>query len=111
MDTISLDSPENVVVLKTPFKSPVPDERFLVIDTKQCTHHNGPFLIDDSLSEVTCGRCTAKLNPMFVLRQLAQQESRWHQHFSRYQGEMQRLNARNKTKCQHCHKMTRISHA
>jgi len=108
---IQLDPPADVIQLNAPFKKPVPKERFLVVDHMACSHHNGPYIIDDTLAEVTCGQCKAKLNPMFVLKQLAHQETRWHTHFKQYQGEMKRLSERSKTKCQHCKQMTRISHS
>lgn len=101
---------ENVVQLKTSFKSPVPEERFLArVPTNTCAHWNGPFLVDEKAAQVTCGKCGEKLNPMWVLGQLVQKENRWHEHFARYQEEMQRLGERSRTKCQHCGEMTRIS--
>lgn len=112
MISIPLDPPAaEVVKLNVPFKPPVAEEQFLVQAPHTCSHHSGPFLIDDTLAEVTCGRCKQKLNPMFVLKQLMYSESRWHASFARYQGEMKRLSERSKTKCEHCKKMTRISGA
>lgn len=107
---IPIDPEENVVQLKVPFKKPVPEEPFLVVEHSPCSHFNGPFLVDPDKAEVTCGRCKEKLNPMFVLKQLAYQETSWHEHFKRYQEDMQRLRERSRTKCQHCGQMTRISH-
>jgi len=101
---------DKVVKLNATFKAPVPEERFLVVPVAECLHFNGPFLVDDTLAEVTCGQCKQKLNPMWVLKQLVQKESRWFAHFARYQGEMKRLAERSRTKCQHCGEMTRISH-
>ncbi|ABO60578.1 hypothetical protein LA345_38820 (plasmid) [Burkholderia vietnamiensis] len=101
---------DNVVKLRTPFKAPVPEERYLVAPVAECQHFNGPFLVDDTLAEVTCGRCKQKLNPMWVLKQLVQKENRWHAHFARYQEEMKRLAERSRTKCRHCGEMTPISH-
>jgi uncharacterized protein YeaO (DUF488 family) len=36
-------------------------------------------------------------------------EHRWHELHARYQDEMQRLAERERTKCQHCGQLTRIS--
>ena len=72
--------------------------------------HNHTYLIDDRATEVTCSACGEKLNPIWVLLQLMHQESRWHELHARYQDEMKRLNERERTKCQHCGAMTRISH-
>ena len=60
-------------------------------------------------TECTCGKCGAKIDPMFVLRQLATQETRWHESFKRHQEEMKRLDERSRTKCQHCGQQTSIS--
>jgi hypothetical protein len=76
----------------------------------KCFHTHG-FLVDERLSEVTCRACQARLNPMWVLQQLAAQETRWHQFFARYQDEMARLQARQRTRCRHCGKMTAVSQA
>lgn len=46
---------------------------------------------------------------MFVLERLMQKESRWRETRMGYQEDMRRLAERSSTKCQHCHKMTRIS--
>ena len=100
---------DNVIKLSAPFKKPVPEGQFLMVGPMPCCHFNGPFIVDDTLAEVTCGKCQAKLNPMFVLKQLAHQETRWHESMRRYQGEMKRLDERSSTKCQHCKKLTRIS--
>lgn len=108
---IPLDPDANVVSLKTPFKKPVSEDRFLLAPSPPgCQHFNGPYLIDDTLAEVTCGKCKEKLNPMFVLKQLLNTENRWHQAMARYQDEMKRLAERSRTKCQHCGGMTGISH-
>ena len=109
LPTIEIDASADVIQLNTKFKNPIPEERFLVIETRECSHFNATYIVDDTLSEVTCSKCKAKLNPMFVLKQLAQKETRWHEHFKQYQDEMKRLSERSKTKCQHCKQMTRIS--
>ncbi|MDB6119308.1 MAG: hypothetical protein JWO08_3089 [Verrucomicrobiaceae bacterium] len=106
---IETDQKAEVVQLGVKYKKPVPEDRFLVVEHAGCCHFNGPYLIDAKNADVTCGQCKAKLNPMFVLEQLAHQETRWHEHFKRYQEEMSRLKERSRTKCQHCGEMTRIS--
>jgi ribosomal protein S27E len=100
---------DGVVQLKVPFKKPVPEDRMLVVEPRKCFH--GPYVIDEAAAEVTCKACGEKLNPMYVLAQLASKESRYHAAAARYQDEMRRLNERSKTKCRHCQKMTPISHA
>jgi hypothetical protein len=73
----------------------------------QCFHRR--FTIDDKLQQVECRDCKEKLNPMFALVQLARQETRFHDLHARYHDELARLAARERTKCQHCNQMTRIS--
>lgn len=104
---------DNVVQLQTPFKVPVPEGRYLARAPRldACLHFNGPFLVNETLAEVTCGKCNEKLNPMWVLGQLVNKENRWHEHFARYQDEMRRLAERSRTKCRHCGQMTPISHS
>lgn len=60
-------------------------------------------------TEVECGRCETKLDPMFVLRVLAGEESQWNRTREAYNDEMARLEKRGRTKCENCGQMTRIS--
>lgn len=69
---------------------------------------NASYLIRDGETEVECSLCNTKLDPMFVLRILANEENHWQETRKHYQEEMARLNARSRTKCQHCGQMTRI---
>lgn len=70
---------------------------------------NAQYIIREGETEVECGLCKTKLDPMFVLKILAHEETSWGETRKRYQEEMKRLNERKLTKCQHCAKMTRIS--
>lgn len=72
-----------------------------------CRHTR--FTIDEKLAQVECRDCKQLLDPMYALRQLAHQETRFHDLHERYNDEMRRLGERSKTKCEHCRKMTRIS--
>lgn len=86
------------------------DERVLsVAPATRCFHRAG-FTVDDTLAEVRCRSCGEKINPIWALHQIAHAESRFHELHARYQDEMQRLNERMRTKCEHCGGMTRISH-
>lgn len=104
------------VVTKLPvrFKHPVPEERAVVFLHEvgrghECPHLFVPYIVDQALAEVECGRCGAKLNPMWVLTRLASEDRRHEEGQRRYQDEMKRLSDRARTKCDHCGKMTRIS--
>src|SRR5437868_8154155 len=59
---------------------------------------HGPYEINESGTEVTCGTCKEKLNPIWVLRQLSHVESRWRQFHRTYQDEMKRFAERSRTK-------------
>jgi hypothetical protein len=72
-----------------------------------CRHHS--FQIDDETGRVTCGGCGEALEPLFVLRQLARQETEYHNYHATFKAECKRLAERSKTKCEHCKKITRIS--
>ena len=109
-------SDDNVTKLGVRFKEPTPPERTLVfpheVGIRGCNHaeyEGAAFIVDDKLDEVTCSKCQAKLNPMFVLKQLTGRETRFHEGHRRYHDEMKRLKDRTRTKCEHCDRMTRIS--
>lgn len=86
------------------FLEPVPPFRMA-----ECNHGAG-FLVNESEAEVTCKQCGIRLNPMWVLSQLAKKETHWHRQRAAYQDEMARLSKRSQTKCMKCGEMTRISH-
>jgi hypothetical protein len=115
---------DKVRPLPVRFKKPPQEEgrSIKVVDTSfskdQCGHiwrwHNYQlvnvtYLIRDGETEVECGECGTKLEPMWVLRQLANKESQWHRTRERYNEEMKRLSERSKTKCEACGFMTPIS--
>lgn len=97
-----------VVDLGVKRKHPPGADVMLVPAPRTCAHLNA-FEVDEALAEVTCCECGAKLNPMHVLKILCSQESRWHRTRAAYQEEMKRISERERTKCQHCGQMTRIS--
>lgn len=118
------DDSDNVTKLNVRFKNRDHDGPMLkvvsTIGTDKCNHRdyivpgtyairNVQYLIRDGETEVECGNCGTRLDPMFVLRALAGNESRWMETAKKYQEEMQRLNERSRTKCRHCGKMTKIS--
>jgi hypothetical protein len=67
------------------------------------------YIIREGETEVGCGHCNARLDPMWVLKKLAGLENRWARARETYQQEMGRLKERSRTKCHNCGKMTRIS--
>lgn len=103
--------------LPVKFKEPTPSERVVVRRFEvhrglECLHSplmGASYIVDEKLAEVECGKCGAKLNPMWVLGQIATQDRRFQESQARYQDEQRRLAERSRTKCQHCQRMTRIS--
>lgn len=69
------------------------------------------YLIREGETEVECGGCGTKLDPMFVLALMANAETDWLRTREIYVEEMKRLSERKATKCERCGHMTRISRA
>jgi len=100
-------------VLKLPVKRIDPPDGSLMLvppPSGKCIHFNGPFEVDENAGDCRCLKCGEKVTAIFVLKQLMRQESQWMRTRAAYQEEMKRLNERERTKCQHCGQMTRISH-
>lgn len=104
---------ENVTKLPVSFKGPLPDDRTLIGIREvprrgACQHLLVTYIVDGASDTVECGQCHERLNPMWVLTQLATLDRRMVASQARYQDEMKRLSERQRTKCGHCGKMTRI---
>lgn len=110
---------DKVVKLGVRFKSPPGEDApilKIVSDWQTCNHRHWPgtlrpvtYNIRDGETEVECGCCGVRLDPMFVLKTLAGRESEYAQNSKRAMEVMNRLNERTRTKCEHCDRMTRIS--
>jgi hypothetical protein len=90
-------SDDNVRKLPVKFKSKVPDDLVLVQQSNKCMHDpmfGASFIVDASLSEVTCSKCSEKLNPMWVLNILAREDRRMKENREKYAEEMKRLSER-----------------
>lgn len=102
---------DNVSKLPVRFKRPAPEGQVLlnkwqVHGKSPCSHKT--FIIDDSLNEVECEQCHAKLNPMWVLARLAAEEGDWRRRSEIAHAIEAKLETRTRCKCDHCGKMTRI---
>lgn len=84
--------------------------RFDLPDRKECGHRNATYLVAEQEATVECGDCGAKLDPIWVLRHLTHEEHRYNRLREAYQAELVRLRDRQRTKCECCGQMTRISH-
>lgn len=119
------DSEDKIKKLNVRFKAPPSEDQptLQVVDRGGCDHRSiyvnsgglgGRFVdvqykIRDGETEVECGNCGTRLDPMWVLKILARREHGWHQKREVANEEMKRLEQRTSTKCRHCGKMTRIS--
>lgn len=74
---------------------------------RQCRHRR--YNVDERLATVTCRDCGEQLNPVRVLVDLARDESLYIRRHAQYVEEVERLQQRSRTKCQHCQRITRIS--
>lgn len=117
-------SDDNITKLPIDFKAPPSEDcpRLKIVDRfdKGCDHKsvytNGKFVeitykIREGEMEVECGNCFQRLEPMWVLKNLANRESGYHRKRKIAQEEMSRLSGRSKTKCRSCGAMTPISKA
>jgi len=115
---------DNITKLPVGFKVPPSEDSpsLKIIDRfdKGCDHKSvyvdGRFVeityqIREGEMEVECGNCKQRLEPMWVLKNLANRESGYHRKRKIAQEEMNRLSKRSKTKCHSCGAMTPISKA
>lgn len=80
-----------------------------VVPTRYDACRHNQVLVDEKLAEVECADCGAKLNPMWVLINLAHEDSLLRTNWAGMRAEIRLLGERTRTKCQHCGKMTRVS--
>lgn len=100
-----IDTSGNVSVLPT--KKREPSENVLnVVHSYKCRHSH--FEVDDKLAEVTCRDCGEKMNPMWVLTEIAHNERMLNDRLISLKTECELLAGRVRAKCDHCGKMTRI---
>ena len=102
---------DDVTRLPVRFKAPPDPDKTLLrpweVGRQTCFHQQ--FIVDQELEQVECATCGERLNPMWVLSRLANNEYRWNETRKNYNAEMERLNKRKRTRCTHCGEMTRIS--
>jgi len=104
---------DNVKPLGVKFRQRLPDDRVIVQpwevgERQACDHRMATYIIATGEAEVTCGRCRAKLDPMWVLQQLATEDRRIHEGMKAARATDERRRERQRTKCEHCARMTRI---
>lgn len=77
--------------------------------TGACRHTGVTYIVDETLAEVQCGECGAKLEPVWVLRQLCEKEAKWNRNREEFLAIKKEAEARTRTRCQHCDQMTAIN--
>lgn len=98
---------DKVVNLGVKFKKqPNDDKMFTIVRDRTCLDH--AYVIDTDNDEISCSKCKKLFSPMAALIDLARKESQWHYNHEKYKMECERLDKKQRTKCQHCHKMTKI---
>lgn len=74
-----------------------------------CSHKRVTYRLREGEAEVECGGCGMRLDPMFVLRMLALEDSLWSERRAASIKEAKERETRRRTLCQHCGQMTRIN--
>jgi DNA-directed RNA polymerase subunit RPC12/RpoP len=103
----------NITKLPVAFRDRMPDERTLVQmhevpGAARCNHLFAQYLVDPAAAEVECQRCGEKLNPMWVLHQLATSDRRMSESQAAAKAMRERLEEKRRAKCQHCGRLTRV---
>lgn len=74
----------------------------------ECQHAR--MEVDEAMAEVRCKNCKEKLNPIWVLMKIAGEQSRYIAEFKRSKEIAKRINEKEKTRCEHCNRMTRVAY-
>lgn len=78
-------------------------DHLFVVPPVRCCH--GRYQVDESLDAVECAICGERLNPMWVLRDLAADEARDHHRIVALKRALADAQSALKWKCGHCYKM------
>ena len=103
----------NVTPLGVQFRQRLPEDRILVApweigERQECNHLMATYIVCEGEAEVTCGRCRTKLDPMWVLRKLVSEDRRLQEGQKAASATDAKRRERQRTKCEHCDRMTRI---
>lgn len=71
-----------------------------------CRHNK--YILNEQLNTVKCGICEKELNPIWVLTQFVNAESRYFMNIEALEKTAEKAKKKNRCKCEHCQKMTRI---
>ena len=73
----------------------------------KCTHAR--VYVDARKNTVTCRDCDAEVNAVWYLSRICDKWSEFERYRKQYETAKVLYDERSRTKCQHCHEMTRIS--
>lgn len=76
-------------------------------DPKRCAHTN--VEIDTALAKLHCKLCGAEVCPVAWLDGLRRERVVWDYARRELEKQRMRLEAKTKTRCEHCHKVTRVA--
>jgi len=74
--------------------------------SRHCQHRN--IVVDERHNSVECDKCGEKLNPIWVLSRMSIEQSQWWNNLQNMKKQESILEAKQRTKCQHCSKMTKV---
>lgn len=77
-----------------------------LVPVPPCRHWH--LEVDESRETLRCLDCNASIQPMWALVRMAREESLWNYKRERFIETKQKLEARCRTTCEHCGRMTRI---
>ncbi|MBO9377155.1 hypothetical protein GG804_10280 [Sphingomonas histidinilytica] len=108
-----MEEDDNITKLPVRFRKPAPDDRVVVRPFEipkhpGCDHLLATYIVNEREADVECGRCGTRLNPMWVLGQLASSDRRMAETREAAKLADEARRERQRCKCQHCGKMTRI---
>ena len=103
-----IEIPIDDTVVRLPTRTKPTDDSPLKVVHKlgKCRHMRAE--VDERLAEVTCRDCGEKLNPIWVLMQLATEDRILHDRWAAMRAEVRLLGERTRVKCRHCEKFTPV---
>jgi len=76
-------------------------------DRRRCEHKE--IIFDELMEEVLCAICGNRLNPVAMLARIYAEKRSFRLNLENIRNIAKSMKERRKTKCEFCHKMTRIS--
>lgn len=76
------------------------------VSTPSCKHSS--IRIDAQKAEVECEACGEKLNPVWLLTRMCNEETRYEREWKKYLAILREYKKKSRCKCEHCGKFTNI---